>query len=60
MPHKSIHADAAQDGDATPEFLNPCFLGSGGENSEVFERVLLELLRDHVYWRRNFHPEDPL
>lgn len=40
-------------------FLNPCFLGSSGENSEVFERVLLDLLRDHVYWRRNFHPEDP-
>ena len=40
-------------------FLNPCFLGSSGENSEIFERVLLDLLRDHVYWRRNFHPEDP-
>ncbi|MDE2345499.1 MAG: hypothetical protein KGL13_03420, partial [Gammaproteobacteria bacterium] len=40
-------------------FANPCFLGSNGENSEPFERILLEFLRDHVYWRRNFHPEDP-
>jgi len=40
-------------------FANPCFLGSSGENSEAFERVLLEFLRDHIYWRRNFHPEDP-
>jgi tyrosine decarboxylase len=40
-------------------FANPCFLGSSGENSDAFERVLLEFLRDHVYWRRNFHPEDP-
>lgn len=40
-------------------FANPCFLGSSGENSDSFERVLLEFLRDHVYWRRNFHPEDP-
>ncbi len=40
-------------------FANPCFLGSNGENSESFERILLEFLRDHVYWRRNFHPEDP-
>ncbi|HVC28874.1 MAG TPA: pyridoxal-dependent decarboxylase [Gammaproteobacteria bacterium] len=45
--------------DADLAFANPCFLGSSGENSETFERVLLEFLRDHVYWRRNFHPEDP-
>ena len=23
------------------------------------ERLLLEVLRDHVFWRRNFHPRDP-
>jgi len=39
--------------------LFPCFLGPYGENDELFERVLVELLRDHVYWRRNFHPDDP-
>lgn len=39
--------------------LYPCFLGAYGENNEVLERLVLEFLRDHVYWRRNFHPEDP-
>jgi len=41
------------------EFLTPLFLGPYGENDDVFEKVLVELLRDHVYWRRSFHPEDP-
>lgn len=35
------------------------FLGPYGENNELLEKLLLEFLRDHVYWRRNFHPEDP-
>lgn len=35
------------------------FLGPASENEAVFERLLLEYLRDHIYWRRNFHPEDP-
>lgn len=38
--------------------LAPYFLGPHGENNEFFEKTLVELLRDHVYWRRNFHPED--
>lgn len=40
-------------------FMSPYFLGSYGENNEILEQILLELIRDHVYWRRNFHPEDP-
>src|SRR5689334_418672 len=40
-------------------FIAPMFLGAGGENHDVFERLLLDHVRDHVYWRRNFHPEDP-
>ncbi len=39
--------------------LDACFLGPSGENNELLEKLLLEFLRDHVYWRRNFHPEDP-
>ncbi len=35
------------------------FLGPKGENVDEFERWILEAIRDHVYWRRNFHPEDP-
>ena len=39
--------------------LDACFLGPYGENDALLERILVEFLRDHVYWRRNFHPEDP-
>lgn len=39
--------------------LYPLFLGPYGENDDLLEKLLLEFLRDHVYWRRNFHPEDP-
>ncbi len=38
--------------------LRSLFLGPKGENAAVFERLLLEAFRDHVFWRRNFHPED--
>ena len=34
------------------------FLGPAGENAQIVEDFLLEALRDHVFWRRNFHPED--
>ena len=39
--------------------LDACFLGPYGENDTLLERLVTEFLRDHVYWRRNFHPEDP-
>lgn len=39
--------------------LDACFLGPYGENDTLLEKLLVEFLRDHVYWRRNFHPEDP-
>jgi len=39
-------------------FLAPYFLGPSAENAELFEELLLEFTRDHIYWRRNFHPED--
>lgn len=41
-----------------PLDLRSLFLGPKGENADVFERLLLEAFRDHVFWRRNFHPED--
>jgi glutamate/tyrosine decarboxylase-like PLP-dependent enzyme len=41
-----------------PLDLAALFLGPKGENADVFERLLLEAFRDHVFWRRNFHPED--
>lgn len=39
--------------------LYPCFLGPYGENDNFLEKLLVEFFRDHVYWRRNLHPEDP-
>jgi glutamate/tyrosine decarboxylase-like PLP-dependent enzyme len=41
-----------------PLDLASVFLGPKAENADVFERLLLEAVRDHVFWRRNFHPED--
>jgi len=36
----------------------PLFLGAYGENNTEFESMLVEFFRDHIFWRRNFHPED--
>jgi len=38
--------------------FSPFFLGAYGENDELFEKLILEFFRDHIYWRRNLHPED--
>ena len=38
--------------------LAAIFLGPKAENADLFERLLLEAFRDHVFWRRNVHPED--
>lgn len=42
----------------TDRELNACFIGPYGENDALLESLTLEFLRDHVYWRRNLHPED--
>lgn len=39
-------------------FLQPYFLGPAGENDQLLEGLVVEFLRDHAFWRRNFHPED--
>jgi glutamate/tyrosine decarboxylase-like PLP-dependent enzyme len=42
-----------------PNFpLEAWFLGSMAENAPLAESLILEAFRDHVFWRRNFHPED--
>jgi hypothetical protein len=38
--------------------LKAWFLGPRAENAELLERLVVESLRDHVFWRRNYHPED--
>lgn len=45
--------------DEDHRYLAPLFLGPSGENGALMENLLTGFLRDHVYWRRNFHPEDP-
>lgn len=42
-----------------PSLHKASFLGPKGENADELERLLLEVLHDHVFWRRNFHPSDP-
>jgi len=42
------------------EALRAWFLGPRAENADLLERLLTEALRDHVFWRRNYHPEDAL
>ena len=40
------------------DFMHPFFMGAYAENDHIFENLLLEFVRDHAYWRRNFHPEN--
>ncbi len=42
----------------TNDALRAWFLGPRAENAELLERLVVEALRDHVFWRRNYHPED--
>ncbi len=67
LPTHDLRVDTAADTPANPwltadpqqRTLDACFLGPYGENDSLLERLLVEFLRDHVHWRRNFHPEDP-
>ncbi len=38
--------------------MNAWFLGPKSENGDLLESFIIDVLRDHIYWRRNFHPED--
>jgi hypothetical protein len=38
--------------------LRAWFLGPRAENADLMERLITESFRDHVFWRRNFRPED--
>jgi len=40
------------------EALAAWFLGPGGENAAELERLAAAAIRDHVEWRRAYHPED--
>ena len=55
----NVPNDTASSSPQRDHTLDACFLGPYGENDALLEKMLVEFLRDHVYWRRNFHPEDP-
>ena len=55
----AFEADPGPAGSSRSSVLDACFLGPYGENDGLLEKLVVEFLRDHVYWRRNFHPEDP-
>jgi glutamate/tyrosine decarboxylase-like PLP-dependent enzyme len=44
--------------DGRADALRAWFLGPRAENAALLERLVVESLRDHVFWRRNYHPED--
>ncbi|MFT6628823.1 MAG: glutamate/tyrosine decarboxylase-like PLP-dependent enzyme [Flavobacteriales bacterium] len=39
--------------------LDAAFLGPMAENGPQFEQWVVDAVRDHVYWRKNAHPDDP-
>ncbi|MGD8751433.1 MAG: pyridoxal-dependent decarboxylase [Anaerolineales bacterium] len=42
----------------SPVDLKALFLGPKAENADLVEQMLLNVYRDYIFWRRNFHPED--
>ena len=58
MTNDRINEGGRLDSEELIDWLSPLFLGSYAENNDLLEKVLVEFLRDHVYWRRNVHPED--
>ncbi|MBN8641220.1 MAG: hypothetical protein J0L86_05340 [Flavobacteriales bacterium] len=36
------------------------FLGSKGENSDFFIKILNSIIQDYVHWRRNYYPSDSI
>jgi len=57
---QQTQAAPAPEHDRRKDALRGWFLGPRGENGDLLERLLTEALRDHVFWRRNYHPEDGL
>lgn len=50
--------DASRPSAELDALFSPFFLGAYGENDELFEKLILEFFRDHIYWRRHLHPQD--
>ncbi|MFF3449816.1 pyridoxal phosphate-dependent decarboxylase family protein [Streptomyces sp. NPDC002667] len=41
-----------------PKPMSSYFLGPKAENSQIFEALLLDIVRDVSHWRRNYFPSD--
>jgi glutamate/tyrosine decarboxylase-like PLP-dependent enzyme len=41
-----------------PKPMSAFFLGPKAENSQIFEALLLDIVRDVSHWRRNYFPSD--
>jgi glutamate/tyrosine decarboxylase-like PLP-dependent enzyme len=54
-----LGADSPLSGSDAHAYLAPLFIGTAGENAPAFEHALLGVVREHMRWRRSFHPEDP-
>ena len=53
--------EESMNGKKTPpssEAINSWFLGPKSENGELLMAFINDIFYDHIYWRRNFHPED--
>lgn len=51
--------DLSKEGDGERQ-VAAWFLGPRAENLDMFLKLIEEAITDHAYWRRNFHPEDPV
>ena len=38
--------------------LKAFFIGPKSENGDLVEKLIVDILRDQFYWRKNYHPED--
>jgi glutamate/tyrosine decarboxylase-like PLP-dependent enzyme len=56
-PASGLAVDLSRDGDRQ---VAAWFLGPRAENLDMFIKLVEEAITDHAYWRRNFHPEDPV
>ncbi|MBM9520486.1 tyrosine decarboxylase [Desulforhopalus vacuolatus] len=41
-----------------PIAFDALFLGPKSENAKHFQEIMQDVVSEHIYWRRDFHPED--
>ena len=38
--------------------INGLFLGPKSENGKFFKEKVIDVINEHLFWRKDFHPED--